>query len=315
MPDLVAIIAKGVFEQEARKGGKLLGLGDVLPTDRYTSKNKALAPLAQGGRLVLVTVRPPNERLWLVAILEGPVFGADIWKAPAPNVVPITDISALRKTIRLASGKGLSQDKGALGMSLQTPRALAPEDMENILGALSGPADVLAKVAAAMPASVSAATRDLVAQLAKAPDDEGLRERVGRRLLAEGAPEAARLVLAVFKPFNQHEEGGLPCLCKKCLGAAPAETAVGGLVLGRDFVCKMGRMLHFWAPKEVLAGGPDVQHSVGAALGRRIKALDRARKQRVKAGAAARALRASGLDGAASGPKPPRTARAKTRAR
>jgi hypothetical protein len=292
MPDLVAIIAKGVFEQAARATsglrppvavtkGKLLGLGAVLPMDRYLSKNKGLTPLAQGGRLVLVTVRPPNERLWLVAILDNPVFGADMWKA-APNVVPITDISALRKTIKLATGKGLSQDKGALGMSLQTPRALAPEDMEAILAALADPADLLAAVVAALPATVGPATRDLAEQLVKAPDDEGLRERVGRRLLAEGAADAAKKVLAPFKRFNEHEEGGLPCLCKKCIGAAPEEVTVSGLVLGRDFVCKMGRMLHFWAPREVLAGGADAQSSVRAALGRRLRALAKARKQRAR---------------------------------
>lgn len=289
MPDLVAIIAKGVFEQEARKDGKLLGPGAVLATDRYTSKNKALVPLAEGGRLVLVTVRPPNERLWLVAILEDPLFGADMWRAPSPNKVPITDISALRKTIKLASGKGLSQDKGALGMSLQTPRALAPEDMDAILGALAGPVDVLVTLLASLPASVSPATRDLAAQLVKEPDEEGLRERVGRRLLVEGAAELGQRVLASFKRLNRHEEGGLPCLCKKCIGGAPDETTVGGLVFGRDFVCKAGRMLHFWAPAEVLADGADAQHSVRAALGRRIATLARERKQRVKAGAVARA--------------------------
>lgn len=288
MPDLIAIIAKGVFEQEARKNGKLLGPGAVLPLDRYVSKNKALAPLAQGGRLVLVTVRPPNERLWLVAILDHPVFGSDMWRAPSPNATPITDITPLRKTMRLATGKGLSQDKGALGMSLQTPRALAPEDMQAILAALEGPADVLAKMAASLPASVSPATREMIAALVKEPADEALRERAARRLFAEGEASLAKALLAPLKHFNEHEKkadpkkGDLPCLCKKCIGAAPAEIDVLGLAFGRDFVCKLGRILHFWAPREVLADATDTQSSVRMALQRRIKALAKERKQRAR---------------------------------
>ena len=288
MPDLIAIIAKGVFEQDARKDGKLLGPGDVLALDRYVSKNKALAPLAQGGRLVLVTVRPPNERLWLVAILESPAFASDMWRAPAANRVAITDITPLRKTIRLATGKGLSQDKGALGMSLQTPRALAPEDMEAILAAVAGPADALAKITASLPESVSPATRELLAQIAKDPEDEGLRERAARRLFGEAAEAAAKAVLAPFKHLNQHEakvdpkKGDLPCLCKRCLRGTPAEVERLGLTFGRDFVCERGRILHFWAPVEVLANAGDAQTSVRMALRRRIKALEKARKQRAR---------------------------------
>ena len=45
--------------------------------DRYVSANKGLEPLADGGRLYLVTVRPPNEALWLVAVLEQPKFDGD----------------------------------------------------------------------------------------------------------------------------------------------------------------------------------------------------------------------------------------------
>src|SRR5689334_665518 len=162
MPDILAIISKPIFEQQAQKGGKLLGPGAVLPLDRYTSKNKALASLAQGGKLVLVTVRPPTEKLWLVAILEDPVFQTDAWIAPSPNRVPITDISKLRKTIKLATGKGLSQDKGALGMSLQTPRALAPEDMAAFLAASSGASSASSPdVMSLLPPGASAALRSL----------------------------------------------------------------------------------------------------------------------------------------------------------
>jgi hypothetical protein len=288
MPDLLAIISKPIFEQQATKGGKLLGPGSVLPLDRYTSKNKALAPLGQGGKLVLVTVRPPNERLWLVAILEDPVFQGDAWVSPAPNKVPISDVSNLRKTIKLATGKGVSQDKGALGMSLQTPRGLAPEDMTAFLAASAGaaPPDVLAL----LPAAATPALRSLAEALAKAPDDEALRERVARGLVGEGAGKGAVEVLSPLRHFNAHEPGAeLPCLCKKCFGAAPAEVAAIGMTFGRDFVVKKGRVLHFWAPKEVLALG-DVATSVRAALSRQIAALAKARKQRARAAAEERRL-------------------------
>jgi hypothetical protein len=281
MPDIIAIISKGVFEQEARKGKGLLGVGAVLPLDRYVSKNKGLAPLAQGGRLVLVTVRPPNERLWLVAILEQPVFKGDMWVAPAPNTVPIADITPLRKTIKLAAGKGLSQDKGALGMSLQTPRALAPEDMVSLLAKLA-PADGPAEIAARLPPSVTAATRALAADLAKTPDDEPLRERVVRKLFAEADAPDANALLAGWKHLNEHESGGLPCLCKKHIAAAPPRVTVSGLTLARDFVLKRGRLLHFWIPEDVLATGAEVHNSVRASLAIRVAALEKSRKQRAR---------------------------------
>lgn len=288
MPDIMAIISKAVFEKDAKRNGKLASLGDVVPLDRYNSANKGLDPLKAGGRLFLVTVRPPDEQLWLVAVLHDPKPGDAAWIAAEPSAIPMTNVAHLRGTLRFESGKGLSQDKGALGMSLQTPRALAPEDMEAILAALAGPGDALAKMAAALPASVSAATREIVQQIVKDPEDETLRERGARRLAAEGAGASAKVLLAPFKHLNQHEKkvdprkGDLPCLCKKCIASAPAEVDALGLAFGRDFVCAQGRILHFWAPKDVLADATDTQSSVRMSLVRQIRALAKARKQRAK---------------------------------
>ena len=133
MPDMLAIISKAVFEKEAA-GSKP---GDVLPMERYRSNSRYLAPLGTGGRLFLVTVRPPNEALWLVAVLEGLTADEEGWRA-RPNRVPITDITALIPRIRFESGKGIQAAKGALGMSLQTPRALAAADAELMLQAAGG---------------------------------------------------------------------------------------------------------------------------------------------------------------------------------
>jgi hypothetical protein len=128
MPDMLAIISKAVFEKEAAG----LKPGDVLPLDRYRSASRHLDPLKSGGRLLLVTVRPPKEALWLVAVLEGLQFKDEEWRA-TPNRIPITNITPLIPKLRFESGKGITAAKGALGMSLQTPRALAAEDIALLL--------------------------------------------------------------------------------------------------------------------------------------------------------------------------------------
>ncbi len=152
MPDLLAIISKAVFEAFA----KTAKVGEVLSIDRYTSENKALAPLGDGGRLFLVTVRPPavgqsGEQLWLVAVLESPRRRSGAWVA-ANNVVPIADLAPVRSRIKFASGTGISAKSGALGMSLQTPRQLTAGDVV-LLGAATQP------VASPKPARVPKSKR------------------------------------------------------------------------------------------------------------------------------------------------------------
>ncbi len=133
MPDVLAIVSKAVFERDARGGDRALGPGDVWPTDRYTSANKTVESVADGGRIFLVTVRPPGEALWLVGVLDAPRLAAGAWVA-APNAVPITDITALVPRIAFESGKGISTN-APLAMSLQAPRALAAADEALLLAA------------------------------------------------------------------------------------------------------------------------------------------------------------------------------------
>lgn len=135
MPSVLAIISKAVFEKDA-KGSKV---GDVVPFERYVSKNKGLSPVAEGGAIFLVTVRPPDEQLWLVGVLESPTFDGESWKA-AKNTTPIADITAQKGNIRFENGSGISAKKGALGMSLQTPRILAESDVARLRGGASGAA-------------------------------------------------------------------------------------------------------------------------------------------------------------------------------
>ena len=138
MPDILAIVSKAIFEKDARLDGKTVAPGQVWPVDRYNSTNKALAPLADGGRIFLVTVRPPNEQLWFVGVVDHPNFDGDAWISETPNTLPATNITPLRKTIKFESGKGILQDKGTLGMSLQMPRALAASDVAQILSVVNG---------------------------------------------------------------------------------------------------------------------------------------------------------------------------------
>lgn len=125
MGDVMCIVSKAIFEKLA---GKQPELGTVLGMERYVTANKALSPLGDGGKLYLVTVRPPNEALWLVGVLENPEFDGNEWAVEAPCTTPITDISSLRKQIKFISGKGISAAAGTLGMSLQTPRELTAAD-------------------------------------------------------------------------------------------------------------------------------------------------------------------------------------------
>ena len=67
MPSVFALVSKGEFEKQYPRAKE----GDVLPLAAYTSENKALEPLARGGDLYLVTVRP-GEVLWLMAVLRAP---------------------------------------------------------------------------------------------------------------------------------------------------------------------------------------------------------------------------------------------------
>jgi hypothetical protein len=148
MPSVLAIVSKAVFEKDAKTGGRLAGPGDVVPFERYVSKNNGLAPLAEGGALFLVTVRPPDEALWLVGVLEEPKFDGESWIAPK-NVVPVVDVSGVKDQIRSASGTGISAKKGALGMSLQTPRVLTDDDVALLRagagGASAGPSRAASK--------------------------------------------------------------------------------------------------------------------------------------------------------------------------
>ncbi len=221
MPSVLAIVSKAIFERDARIGGKIAGVGDVVPMDRYVSKNKGLSPAGEGGALFLVTVRPPDESLWLVAVLESPEFDGEQWVS-SPNTAPIADIGPQKGQITFANGSGISAKKGALGMSLQTPRVLSDADVA-LLRAAAG---------------------------------------AGPALPVAGAKGH----------LNAHEEGGaVPCLCRRCLAAAPETIVVGGLELLRDRAEAKGRFLWYWYPRSLEAQRELVRRAVEGRMHARVK--------------------------------------------
>jgi uncharacterized protein (TIGR02996 family) len=185
----MAIVSKAVFEREA---GKRPALGTRLGMDRYVTANKALDPLAGGGRLYLVTVRPPKEELWLVAILDQPKHDGEAWIARR-CATPITDITNLKSKLQFQSGTGIKAKQGALGMSLQTPRALTAADaalLDQAAGA--GAADAApADDAAGAP---GASGEGLLEAILADPDNDDPR-RVYADLLAQRDDPRGELIL------------------------------------------------------------------------------------------------------------------------
>lgn len=135
----MAVVSKKVFETDAKVGGKVVGPGAVWPTAIYKSTHASLKPLGEGGHLFLVTVRPPDDALWLVAVLRDPKLEADGWRSSA-NTTAVVDASALKGQIKFATGAGITAPVGKLGMSLQTPRALTDGDVALFLGLAGGAA-------------------------------------------------------------------------------------------------------------------------------------------------------------------------------
>jgi uncharacterized protein (TIGR02996 family) len=190
LASVLAIVSKAQFE--AQHDGA--ALGDVLAIDRYSSAHKALGVLASGGALFVVTVRPPDEQLWLLAVLEAPSFDGKGWTAAA-NRAPVRDISQLRTKLKFSTGSGIQAKPGALGMSLQTPRALTDADVALLSGAK--PAPVAAPPA---PTAAPATGNDSLSRAARALD-AGDRESA-LAALAEAwrdcrAPELEALIDAV----------------------------------------------------------------------------------------------------------------------
>jgi hypothetical protein len=99
--DMMVMVSKAVFDKEMPAAK----VGQIYPIDRHRSAGKALDALAAGGRLYLVTVRPPDDKLWLVAVLDHLERTKDGWVASEKNRTPIADISVLRGKLKFPSAK------------------------------------------------------------------------------------------------------------------------------------------------------------------------------------------------------------------
>lgn len=203
MASVLALISKAVYEQLQRERREYGGyaLGDVVPVDRYTSKHAAFDQLASGDSIVLVTVRPKG--LLLLAILDRTKRAGEALTG-ATNRTPLVFIDKQLRRLRLADGKGITVPLEKLGMSLQTPRILAAEDVVLLRGVtppkakpVANSAVVKMKVpdkppraaASAQPklrgGELGAKAKALVAQIYQHPDDRALREVLADQLLED----------------------------------------------------------------------------------------------------------------------------------
>lgn len=125
------------------------------------------------------------------------------------------------------------------------------------------------------PEELVAALVQLVAAPA-GPASAELRARCAEALERRGAPEQAQAVLAALTNLTGHDDAGpLPCLCRRCLSAAPHQAAAEGLAFRRTFAVSGAHVLHFWIPEELTEARAEVRRAVGQAVRTRL-----ARKRR-----------------------------------
>lgn len=234
MPDIMAIISKAVFEKSSPNAK----VGAVLPLRTYNSASKHLERLSsdKNSRLFLVTVRPPNEALWLVAVLESLEEDDGAWRASKRNRYPITDVSALRGQLKFESGTGIQAKPGALGMSLQTPRVLTPSDAALLLPVLV---------------------------------EKPIRKR---------PPGPVHV--------NQHEPSlSLPCLCYRCIEAAPQTLERDGIKFFRSTAEAQERILWFWTPEQLRPELPELVKSIQASMLKKLRPIRKPKKGKAAAAA------------------------------
>jgi len=133
-----------------------LEVGKVLPLDRYLTDDGELWRLGHGGTLYLVAPGPKNA-VFLVAALEQPersrLLKGDTrpegWYA-AENTVPITDVSKLRRSLRLGA-KGDLEEKLANALEVsrkaeQQLRALFDDEDAPVISATPAEASLVARI-------------------------------------------------------------------------------------------------------------------------------------------------------------------------
>lgn len=148
MSNVLALLSRSFFEKDALIDKKIAAVGDVVPLTEYHASHARLSTLDDGGSLFLVTVRPPYDRLLLVAELESPTHGDGHWEGgakrwvAAANRMPVNDVSHLVDQLSFADGKGLrASTLGKLGPALQTPKVLTEADVRLLREAVATASD------------------------------------------------------------------------------------------------------------------------------------------------------------------------------
>jgi hypothetical protein len=145
--------ALAVVNQHSIKAHEI-AVGSLMRWTDYRAFNPLLDKyLEEGDNLFLVGAANTSrgERLWLIAVYEEVSRTKDGWFAARKNRVPVIDITKLRKRLKFHTGNGLSQAKGKLGNTLQTPRLLTENDLLLLEQAIAGAG---AKISAGKSASI-----------------------------------------------------------------------------------------------------------------------------------------------------------------
>jgi hypothetical protein len=118
----------------------------------------------------------------------------------------------------------------------------------------------------------------LLVKLQADPDDLDMRRRAAEALDVAGKRDDALTVLRPLINLTGHDEDtGLPCLCKRCLAAAPNTAESEGMQFLPSFAVVGKRVLHFWMLADQASDRAAVRASVTESLAKRLAFVKAAR--------------------------------------
>jgi hypothetical protein len=119
----------------------------------------------------------------------------------------------------------------------------------------------------------------LLVKLQADPGDLETRRRAAEALDLAGKRDDALTVLRPLINLTGHDEDvGLPCLCKRCLAAAPATAESEGMQFLPSFAVVNNRVLHFWMLADQASDRAAVRASVTESLAKRLAFVKAARQ-------------------------------------
>jgi hypothetical protein len=145
---ILVSLSRSIYDRTARVAGRPATVGDVVPLTNHADWRPRLEGLSADGSLFVVTVRPPDNRLVLVAVLERPRHIDDRWEAP-PNTAPVTDLRDVLPQLVFDTGKGLTVPPEKLAKALQKAQILTAADEALLRAAIAATRDARAADAAA----------------------------------------------------------------------------------------------------------------------------------------------------------------------